>query len=146
MDFPSKVDGWFLALFWGMALVMALGAPAIWAKRSKGAGALLGALALLFVAIGFSARALTYRVAPDGLVSVHGGLLPGGPLFRVDEVISIVPSHNARSAPASSLDRLMVTHSRGVVLISPEDKAGFLDTIAAQRPTLVRSELSLHAR
>jgi hypothetical protein len=143
VDFPSKVDGWFLALFWGTALVMALGAPVIWAKRSKGAGALLGALAVFFVGVGFDARTLTYRVTPDGVVTVHGGLLSGRPLFRIDEIISIAPSHDARSAPASSLDRLMVTHSRGVVLISPRDKASFLDAIAAQRPALVRSELSL---
>jgi hypothetical protein len=143
MDFPSKVDSWFLALFWGMALVMALAAPVIWTKRSKGAGALLGVLAVLFIGIGFSALSLTYRVAPDGVVSVHGGLLNGGPLFRIDDVISIAPSRDPRSAPAGSLDRLMVTYSHGVVLISPRDKAGFLDAIAAQRPALVRSELSL---
>ena len=42
------------------------------------------------------------------------------------------PSRNPLSSPATSLDRLQVRYGKRSVLISPEDKAGFLRALVAR--------------
>lgn len=50
------------------------------------------------------------------------------------EITGIKPTRNPLSAPALSLDRLEITYSQGKqVLISPEDKTGFLEYLEKVR-------------
>ena len=41
------------------------------------------------------------------------------------------------SAPALSLDRVEIVHADGTLLISPADKAGFVQTILERVPAIV---------
>jgi hypothetical protein len=129
--FPSKVDAWFLAVFWGVGAVCLAGAPFL-RKRSVGATALVAAIGALLVFIGFNARSLRYEIHADGSVATAGTVIPSpSVLFRAADVVGVTPSHDARSAPASSLDRLRVDLAGGrAVLVSPEDKAGFTAALA----------------
>ncbi len=124
--FPTKVDTWFLALFWGIAVACFAGAPLI-RRRSTGAAVLLGAIGVLFVGVGFNARSLRYEVRADGAVVTAGTVVPeSGVLFHAGDVVDVRPTHESSSAPASSLDRLRVDLKGGRrVLVSPADKEGF---------------------
>ena len=54
------------------------------------------------------------------------------------EIESVTPSRNPLSSPACSLDRLHVRYrgSKRGVLISPDDKAGFLHELVMRCPDL----------
>ena len=56
---------------------------------------------------------------------------------ELGEIVEVSPSKSLLSAPACSLDRLHVrTRSGHGVLISPEDKAGFLRELVIAAPHL----------
>ena len=136
-EFPSKVDAWFMLLFWGGALAMGAGAFPLW-RRSRAAAILVGAIAILFAGISYTAQSLKYVVADDGVLYTRGGLLPGGPIAEIARITKIEPSTDSRSAPAASLHRLRVDWDGGSVLISPDDKEGFLAAVARKNPALHR--------
>ena len=52
----------------------------------------------------------------------------------LNEIEEITPTHNPLSSPALSLDRLWISYRRAgkkrAVMISPEDKEGFLKAVA----------------
>ncbi|HYI92445.1 MAG TPA: PH domain-containing protein, partial [Bryobacteraceae bacterium] len=57
--------------------------------------------------------------------------------FSVEEVQSVRCTHNPLASPALSLDRLSIQLGfRGNILISPRDKAGFLNALGALDPGL----------
>jgi hypothetical protein len=63
-----------------------------------------------------------------------------GPFFwriPVKEISAVRESNSVRSAPALSMERLEITFGEGrALLISPEDKAGFLATLRRRAPRL----------
>jgi hypothetical protein len=133
--FPSKRDGWLVAVIW-MAGVLLVGTA--WIPIIAGPfGALRIPLAILHLAVaGFAFWVLYgtgYRVGDRDL------LVRSGP-FRwripIDAIASITPSSNPISSPACSLDRLRIAYrgARGerALLVSPADRAGFLAALAAR--------------
>ena len=44
------------------------------------------------------------------------------------------PSRNPLSAPALSLDRIEITHTGGIALVSPRDRPGFVRAIVERSP------------
>ncbi|WP_424522499.1 PH domain-containing protein [Rubrivirga sp.] len=48
-----------------------------------------------------------------------------------DEITGIAPSNSMLSSPALSLDRFRITYARGRshLLVSPSDKAGFIEAL-----------------
>ena len=129
MRFRSKIDGWFIPImvisFAG--LVVALGgvmlSPMPWFVRVIATIAIV-AIMYLLVAI---TRNTYYEIIGTDL------LVRSGPLkwtIPIAEIREITPSRNIMSAPALSLDRLKIRFGKRVfVLVSPEDKDGFLRAI-----------------
>jgi hypothetical protein len=137
--FPTKVDAWFMLLFYGGSLLLLAGAFLVW-KRSKPGALIMGAVGVLFFGVSYSGQSIKYEVREDGALVFHGGLAPGGVLLNAHDVMRVEPSDDTSKAPALSFDRLKIsTRGSGAVLVSPEDKAGFMDALAARDPALKRS-------
>ncbi|HLT37322.1 MAG TPA: PH domain-containing protein, partial [Enhygromyxa sp.] len=67
--------------------------------------------------------------------------------LRYAEIRRVVPTRSMLSSPALSMDRLHVDAGSSLgPLISPRDKSGFLDALAAKAPQLVREGDSLVPR
>lgn len=136
--FVSKRDAWLSLVIWAGALVSAgcgvaqLSAPASPVVRGLGLVLLLGSAGfMLWVLYGTD-----YTVSPDDL---H---IRSGPFrFRVplSEIESVKPSRNPLSSPACSLERLLIRYHGGKrrLLVSPEDKLGFLHALVLRNPRLV---------
>lgn len=137
-QFPSRRDGWLTAVIWIAALGCVLAGIAQLESALAPIPKALLLLALLASA-GFMLWILygtSYHFAGDTL---H---IRSGPFrFRVPlvEVESVEPSRNPLSSPACSLDRLLIRYraGHGRILVSPEDKAGFLQTLVARGSHLV---------
>ena len=117
------VPGWQIARQWserGSALP-----PAFWIT--------LGVLAFLIIAL-----APIRYVVEGRTVIVQCGLIRWEyAAFSVDDIQKIRPTHNPLGAPALSLDRLNIELTSGrEILISPDDKSGFLRAIEALNPQL----------
>lgn len=137
--FPSKIDRWLLALI-AVPLAISVGATvsALLAHPPFEAVLLIvGLEALVLGFISWTFRSTRYLVG-DREVIVRSG--PFRWRIEIATIESVRPSRNPLSSPALSLDRLEVRYGRGrALLISPEDRTGFLDAIVARSPGLVRS-------
>ena len=129
MRFRSKVDGWFIPMMVisFVGLVVGLGgvmlSPMPWSLRVILSIAIV-AIMYLLVAV---SRNTYYEIVGTDL------LVRSGPLkwtIPIAEIQDITPSRNILSAPALSLDRLKIRFGkRAFILVSPEDKEGFLRAI-----------------
>ena len=131
--FPSKVDPLLQILLFLVAAgqVLALIAVLTAAPRQPeilfvGIAIVLGILLVVSILV-----RTHYTVTGDSLVIACG-------LFRwrvpLAEITDIVESRSLLSSPALSLDRLKISYGKKKwVLVSPDDKKGFLRTIDAAR-------------
>lgn len=137
MIFPSKVDAWLLWSLWGSGLLCLALLPATW-RKAKWSAVLVVGVAVGMAWGGYLVKDLRYELA-DGWLRSHMGPFHDEHL-RIDAIEAVRPSRDTSGAPASSLDRLEVLHHTwgpgGRVLVSPEDKAGFLDALRAGNPAL----------
>ena len=137
--FPSKRDGWIVALIWLSVLMGIMGgivpfvvAEASWIEMVLVASLIFGMDSLmLWVLYGTG-----YTITPDTL------LIRCGPIsFRVplDSIEFIFPTRSPWSSPACSLDRLRIVYglSQQSLMVSPADKPGFLEAIVQQCPFLI---------
>lgn len=137
--FPSMRDEWIEALILlgilvslagGIAALVVVGAS--WTEMVLVGILLLGMDSLmLWVLYGTG-----YTITPDRL------LIRCGPLsfdVRLDSIEFIFPTRSPWSSPACSLDRLRIVYglSQQSIMISPEDKSGFLSALVQQCSTLV---------
>ena len=131
--FASKRDAWLVAVLWIASLVDF--AVAGWLLLgSEPAPAFVAPL--LLVAGVFQLHvlyAIDYSFEPDALRIRASFFRWRVPLAAID---SVEPTRNPLSSPASSLDRLLIRYGRRRIMISPEDKAGFLRALAARAPQL----------
>lgn len=142
--FPSKRDAWLVVVLWGgVAISVGCVAPLL-PHLSHGAGlAAVGvcaatALLCLWVLYG------TYYDLGTEWLRIHSGPFR----FRVPiaRIEAVVPTHNPLSSPACSLDRFRISWQGGRgIMISPEDKEGFLRALRERRPDLRRDGQSLLA-
>lgn len=130
--YVSKIDTWLLAVVVS-AMALSLYACVASFAASPAAGWWITAVTLpvgfglpLWLFLGTS-----YTVTSDEL------LIKGGPLkWRVPiaDITGITASSNALSSPALSMDRLRIDYGRGKsVLISPREKAAFIEQVEALR-------------
>ena len=131
--FRSKVDGKLIAA--GLAMpCLALAVVAINTRLGRGTlllpAILMTSIAALVVWIMLSTY---YEITRDLLVA-HCG--PFSWRIPLQEIIGVCESDSARSGPALSMDRLEIAWRAGVLLISPEDKAGFLTVLQSRAPQL----------
>ena len=129
MRFRSKVDGWFIPMMVisAVGLIVALGgvmlSPMSWFLRVI-TTVVIVAIMYLLVAI---SRNTYYEIVGTDLLVRSGPLKWTIPVANIQE---ITPSRNILSAPALSLDRLKIRFGkRAFILVSPEDKNGFLRAI-----------------
>ncbi|NNL84679.1 MAG: hypothetical protein HKP27_03455 [Myxococcales bacterium] len=151
MEFPAKVDLWFLAVFYGGGAAMLLTAPLVW-KKTRGTRLKRGALGaslqavigVLFVAVAWQASAVRYVLSADGYLDAHGGWPLSGRIASIASITRVEPSRDGRASHAASLDRLRIDYGRSrVVFIAVHDKPGFLDALAARDPDLLRTETGI---
>jgi hypothetical protein len=136
--FPSKIDRWLLALI-AAPLAISVGASvsALLAHPPFEAVLLIvGIEALLLGFISWTFRSTRYEVTGREVIARSG---PFRWRIEIATIESIRPSRNPLSSPALSLDRLEVRYGRGrSLLVSPEDRIGFLDAIVARSGGLRR--------
>jgi uncharacterized membrane protein YdbT with pleckstrin-like domain len=132
--YRSKVDIWLAGAIVAAAVVVLIvgfsvvagPVPAKWLIVAP--MVLLGAVLPLWLLV-----STDYRIADQNL------LIRSGP-FRwripIREIRNVRPTRNARSSPALSLDRLLITYGGGQsCMISPKDKEGFLNELRANGVT-----------
>jgi hypothetical protein len=130
--FRSKVDTWLLLL-----LVIAI-VVQVWALVAVLSTNQSAAVSGLTAAIIIPGILLTVSVLMRTNYTVAGGVLKivSGP-FRwsipIVDITEVVDSRSPISSPALSLDRLRISYGLNKqVLVSPDDKAGFLRAIEQQ--------------
>jgi len=137
--FTSKKDAWLVSLIWGSAILPLLaGLLIVWTDARAGSY-LITISVITFTLILAASFPLYYELTEQDLVIRSG-------LFRwkvpLDGIEEIRPTRSILSAPALSLDRLLIRfRSRkggfGAAMISPRDQAGFLREVAARTPGMM---------
>jgi len=132
--FRSKID----AKLWAIGLAMpAVALIAIITGPRLSTGLLwLPVIATVFVAamVVWVVLSTYYEFKGDALVA-HSG--PFSWRIPLKEISAVRDSSSMRSGPALSMDRLEIVFGAGrVLLISPEDKAGFLAALRRRAPQL----------
>jgi hypothetical protein len=135
--FPSKRDAWLMGvLIAGLgissaSLVASLLAP----DPDPGLGWVVSILIVAVLFVAWIWTGTDYTLTSAELLVRSGPFRWRVPLAEIREV---TPTHNPLSSPALSLDRLEIRYRKmGFLLISPEDKDGFLRSLVAQAPHLV---------
>src|SRR5690606_38454155 len=142
--FTSKVDAWLAAIL-VVLLLSAIGVPvALFATGDPQAWVGLISTALILLLLGGLAWPVYYELEDETLL-IRFGLVRSR--LRYAEIRRVVPTRSMLSSPALSMDRLHVDAGSSLgPLISPRDKSGFLDALAAKAPQLVREGDSLVPR
>jgi membrane protein YdbS with pleckstrin-like domain len=145
VSFPTKIDRWLVVVLLGALTAMLVSAVAV-ARTAQTPAQLMAALCTPLLPVGLVALLswpTRYELHADELV-IRSGVIR----YRIPyaDIRGVAPSRNPLSAPAWSLDRLRIERARGYALISPRDRAGFLEALAARTPQLVREGEQLVAR
>jgi Bacterial PH domain len=130
--FRSKIDGKFKAL----AFVMPCVALVALATSPRIAVLWMPAIAILLitVVVVWVTLATYYEFRGEALVA-HSG--PFSWRIPLKDISAVRESNSVRSGPALSMDRLEITYRNGrVLLVSPEDKPGFLAALRRRAPQL----------
>ena len=125
----SKKDWWLMAVIGAAVIAMAVAGFSVLISGSEPAWVgcvLLGSAAITVWLVG----TISYEITQTELVIRCA-------MFRitvpVNEIQEIFPTHNPLSSPALSLDRLRINYFRNgkmkFVMISPQDKSGFLNDL-----------------
>lgn len=127
--FKSKVDRWIVVL---ILVVIVVQVVAITAAISE-AGEPGMITSLVLTMIGVVALMIWLLLGTNYTVDRGIVRIVSGP-FRwkvpIDEITSVTATRNPLSSPALSLDRLSIRYGkRRRIMISPADKAGFLEAI-----------------
>jgi len=92
---------------------------------------ILGGVFVLIIALMTSTR---YKI--DGnLLRIYVLVFQYRPI-DITAITQIKETNNPLSAPAASLDRLKIKHSKGCMLISPKDKQGFIASLQRINPNI----------
>ena len=132
--FRSKVD-WKIHLASVVTACVAVVAIATTAGRGDAMVLLLASLVALGAALVLWIVAATgYELTRDALIARSGPFVWRIPL---GEVTGARESNSVRSGPALSMDRVEILWGKGrVLVISPQDKAGFLAALRRFAPNL----------
>ncbi len=137
--FPSKVDRWIFALAAiPLAVSVVVMGSALMSGPPPGAVALMVGIEVLL--LGFMAstfRSTRYEVTGREVIARSG---PFRWRVVIESIESIHPSRSPISSPALSLDRLEIRYDGGrALLVSPEDREGFLQAIVERSKHLHRA-------
>ena len=137
--FKSKVDAWLRLVIAGGLVAMWLSpVRRVWAGRAIDALDIIAPLlATAFIVWVF--RTTYYVISPEALIVRAGPIRRTVPLRLVQRLRA---THNPLSSPALSLDRIEVTYGSKRVLVSPQDKRGFVSAVLKRAPSVVLVGLS----
>ena len=149
MIYYSKKDAWLVLVVGAAVLlpfVFGIYNLTVPGGNAQAGGYLLFVGTLTAASVLLLAYPLYYEITPSHLVVRNGVMRTRIPLSSIEEVH---PTRNPLSAPAWSLDRLRIDYSKGggvgFMLISPQDKAGFMRDLAGSVAGLeVRGERVVH--
>lgn len=128
LRFASKVDWWIVVLLLLPAAIVPLpGLLVVFMSHPL----VMAAVGLPQALVLWLLSRTYYEVGPDALVATSGPFHWSLPLTSIR---SLSPTRSARSAPALSLNRIAVRHTRGTLLVSPRNQAGFVRAILAGAP------------
>ena len=139
-DFPSKRDGWIVAVIWSSIFVQLLATRLMFSAP----GPLAFRIAFVAILVAPAAFMLWVTYGTGYTVSateIHARCGPFHYRIPLATLATITPSNDIRSSPAVSLDRLRVawrdaSGRERELLISPADQAGFLAAVATRCPSL----------
>ena len=135
MRFASKVDAWliwFVRLSFATSFLVVVGVCAAERKWET----LLWTGGLLAVVQGFIEWIFhtTYYLVESDELRIRSGM------FRwripIERIESVEPTNNPLSSPALSLDRLDIRYGSKNILVSPEDREGFMAALRAVNPRI----------
>jgi Bacterial PH domain len=138
MRFESKRDAWIVLLLRVMPLVvLAIVTLAWYQTHHEMRGPILGALLLIIFEVFFfeSVMRSTYYLIDGNTLIIRSSFIT----WRVPiaAIRSITPTRSALSSPALSLDRLRIDYGGKWILVSPEDKRRFIESLRAINPAIV---------
>ncbi len=129
MVFRSKVDAWLVAICVPAILLMAWTVrqfavrPHEWTADWVKVGLVLAGI----VIVGSPFASTYYRIDGPELF-IRCGVFHWR--IATASITNITPTHDPRSSPALSLDRLRIDYGAGkTILVSPKDKTGFVDAL-----------------
>ena len=128
--YRSKRDVWILVLVWAGMLLAVFGAV----LQFRGGEPLLQRVLVLGLSVVVVAFVLSLLYGISYTIHDEELLVRAGPFrqrIRLADIDRVRPSRNPLSSPAASLDRLLIqwNDARNRVLISPEDKMEFMNTL-----------------
>jgi hypothetical protein len=126
--FRSKIDAWLVA---ALGLTAAVLSTAVVAMLRGGVPVLAVIPAAGLGLVAWMMTATWYGLDETSLVVRSG---PMRMEILLATIRAIRPTRSMLSAPALSLDRLEIQCDRGGVVVSPLDKAGFIQAIQARAP------------
>jgi membrane protein YdbS with pleckstrin-like domain len=131
LRFRSKVDSWLVLLVVATgALAIAACAPMI---RIGSGGAIAIAAGLVALVVGFPAWLLsaTHYTLEEQALKIRGGPFRWTIPYR--DITDVKPSRSPLSSPALSLDRLRIEYGGKSIMISPVDRASFIQELDSRR-------------
>ena len=133
MRFKSKVDGWMIPVFVvAIAGMLAAFIAVLLDDSPAWLQVAVSITSVLFCGLMFAILMSTFYVVENGVLRIVSG--PFRWKIAISDIVEITPTRNPLSSPALSLDRLKVRYgSRRYVLVSPEDKDGFVRAIENER-------------
>lgn len=134
--FPSKTDAWIQIVLLGTSLACLL-ALVVTPGEMGGTEGVIAIPLLLASAVLPVWMLFNTRYVLDGHhLRVHSG--PFRWSVPIEDITHVEPTRSPLSSPALSLDRLRIEYARGKrLLVSPENRDGFLRELEARRPGLV---------
>jgi hypothetical protein len=140
LSFRSKIDsglGTIVGATLALPLLLGLFNLLTPGGNPRSGWVLIGAALVVAAGLAIMLFPVVYQVTTTDLI-VRSGLRAW--TIPLDSIERVTPTNNPLSSPAWSLDRLRVDYRKqGVgkmVLISPNDKAGFLRALAMRSPGL----------
>jgi hypothetical protein len=128
--FRSRLDGLVLTSLLAGAVVQVLVLVVLAIAVPRALFIVVPLLALTVGLVTWLYHATRYIVAENRLL-IQGGIVSREIPF--DQITRIEPTSNPASAPAWSLDRLLISYGQGKsCMISPVDKAAFLSLLRAR--------------
>jgi hypothetical protein len=125
--YPSKRDGWIVITLWAGVAVMLFAAGNLWRAPASFAFRLLISVLLILVAafVLWTLYGTRYPLTESALIVQSGPFLW---VIDMEAITEVFPTRNPVSSPGCSLDRPHIRYgmSRLGMMISPQDKAGFL--------------------
>jgi hypothetical protein len=127
--FRSKIDLWVLVLI-VVVIIVQLVAITLAISEAGEAGAATGLILAMIGVVGLMVwlLAATHYTVDRGYIRIVSG--PFRWKVPVAEITSVTATRNPLSSPALSLDRICIRYGgRRRIMISPADRAGFLEAI-----------------